>query len=190
MDSNHNPEADSDKQYDSESSESSEHSGPPSGWSFFNRADSASVKKLNVAPGSVPLLKYRAPSEICKPCRRVIQLISNVQATGSGFGSEYHETYAAVKLSAENGCGICSTFLREFQIQLKDKNKSHKTMKTASLHAIGSSFSWNVAIPWMEGDPTPGVTFLEPCDPEHHYCLTASAESFLAGSQSMMLSPL
>lgn len=65
-------------------------------------------------------------------------------------------------------------FLREFQVQLKDRKKSHETTKTASLHASGSSFSWKVAIPWIDGDPTPGVTHLEPCDPEDYYCFMAS----------------
>lgn len=189
MDSDHNSEADSDKQYGSESSESSEPAYTPL-HSFFERADHASPKKLDLPSGSAPLLKYRAPSELCKTCRRMIRLISNVVATGSRFDGKYHETYAAVKSSAQNGCGICSMLLREFRIELKERNKPGKTTTTASLHAIGSSFSWNVAIPWMDGDPTPGVTQMEPCDAEYHYCLKANVESFVAGSQSMTLYPL
>ncbi|KAL7919449.1 heterokaryon incompatibility domain-containing protein [Trichoderma austrokoningii] len=184
MDSNHNSEADSDEEYDSAISESSEPTYKPM-WSFFDRADSASVKKLHLPSGSAPLLKYRAPAEICETCRRLIQLISNVQATGSRFDGEYYETYAAVKSSAKNGCGICSMLLREFRIELKDRDESGKTTKTASLHASGSSFSWNVAIPWMDGDPTPGVTHLEHCGTGDRYCLTARIESFVAGSQSL-----
>lgn len=184
MNTEHNSKADSDKQYGSESSDSEPAYTPPH--SFFERADSATVKKLDL-PSSAPLFRYRDPTEICKTCRRNLQLISNVVATGSRFDGKYHKTYAAVKSSAQNGCGICSMLLREFRIELKERDKSGKTAKTASLHAIGSSFSWNVAIPWMDGDPTPGVTHLEPCDAENYYCLAARIESFVAGSQSMTL---
>ncbi|KAL7893133.1 heterokaryon incompatibility domain-containing protein, partial [Trichoderma sp. TUCIM 5745] len=183
MDSEHDSEADSDEQYGSESSDSEPAFTPLH--SFFERADNASVKKLNLPPSSESLLKFRAPTDICQTCRRMLQLISNVVATGSRFDGKYHENYAAVKSSAQNGCGICSMLLREFRIELKERDKSGKTRKTASLHAIGSSFSWNVAIPWMDGDPTPGVTHMEPCDAENYYCLAASIESFVAGSQSL-----
>lgn len=189
MDSIHDSVADSDEEHGSECSESSEPTYKPL-WSFFDRADSASAKKLRLPSGSVSLLEYRAPAEICETCRRLIQLISNVQATGSRFDGKYYETYAAVKSSAENGCGICSMLLREFRIELKDREDSGKTTKTASLHASGSSFSWDVAIPWMDGDPTPGATHLEPCGAGNYYCLVARIESFVAGSQSMMLSLL
>ncbi|KAK1242959.1 hypothetical protein MKX08_005771 [Trichoderma sp. CBMAI-0020] len=184
MDSYHNIEANSDEKYDSDSSESSEPAYTPL-HSFFERADNASAKRLDLSPTSASLFKYRAPSEICKICRRMIQLISNVVATGNRLDGKYHKTYAAVRSSAENGCGICSMLLREFRIELKERDKTGKTMKTASLHASGSSFSWSVAIPWMVGDPTPGVTNLEPCGAENQYFLTASIESFVADSQSL-----
>lgn len=189
MYSKHNSVAESDEKYDSESSENSEPAYTPL-HSFFERADSASAKKLVFPPSSVPLFRYRAPTEICNTCRRLIQLISNVVATGSGFDGKYHKSYAAVKSSAKDGCGICSMFLREFRMELKDKGKPGKKMKTATLDAIGSSFSWQVAIPWLDGDPTPRFTHLEPCDAEHQYCFAARTESFVAGSQSMTLYPL
>jgi hypothetical protein len=197
MDSNHNsePEADPDENYDSENSESSESSdnSEPSFVpmrSFFERARHASSKKLHMPPSSAPLLNYRELPEICEPCRRLLKLISNVVATGHRFDAKYYETYAEVKSSAENGCGICAMHLREFRMELTDKYKPGKKIKTGWLHASGSSFSWEVVIPWMDGDPTPGVTQLEHCTPGDKWCFTARIESFLAGSQSMMLHPL
>jgi hypothetical protein len=184
MDSNDSYEAGSDEPCGEELSESQMM------YSFFNRADDSSTKKLELPPSLISLFKYRAPSEICKTCRDVVQMISNVHATGQTFYAKYHETYAAVKSSSENGCGVCSIFFHVFRLQQQENDWLEEEMKTARVNAVGSSFTWDVRIPWMKGDPTPVVTHLEYGDSADRHCFRASIESLLAGSQSMMLYPL
>lgn len=156
--------------------------------SFFHRANNiSSAKKLDLPSSSETIWKYRVPSEICKICRDVIQRISKITATGSSFDVEYHQTYAAVKSSAGTGCGTCSMFFREFRLERQDKEEPDKSKRSSWINATGSSFTWAVTIPWLEGDPNPGAICMEIGDPGERYCFQARIESFLAVSQSMML---
>jgi hypothetical protein len=119
----------------------------------------------------------------------VIRRISKIVATGESFGAgEHHQTYAAVKSSVDNGCGICSIFFREFRLERLQKDKRDIEGETSRISANGSSFTWELTIPWIEGDPNPEAIQMENGDPEEYLGFQASIESFQAVSQSMIVS--
>ena len=182
MDSNHSSEADSEESYDSELLDFVRRTR------FFNRADHIkSAKKPDLPSISETTWKYRAPSETCKKCRSVILTISKITASGSTFDAKHHQTYTAIKSSAENGCGICSIFFREFRLERQDEDDSDEKRECSWISASGSSFLWEVTIPWIEGDPNPKDVDMEGGDSGGRYCFKARIESFLAVSQSKML---
>lgn len=192
MDSNDSSEPDSDL---SSEPDSDLESGPeildyPRTAGFFAHADHISSAKKPDFPLSLESTpEYRVPSEICKKCQRVILRISQVFSTGSTFGAgEHHQTYAAVKSSADDGCGICSIFFREFRFERIQKDKRDIEGETSWISANGTSFTWILTIPWIEGDPNPKAIQMENGDPEYYYAFQASIESFQAVSQSMILS--
>ncbi len=181
MDSDHSSDADSDKQYGVELFHHLR------SMRFFNRADNIqSAKKLDLPSNLEITQKYRAPSEICIICRAVIKIISKITSTGKTFDAKYHPTYATVKSSAENGCGICSIFFREFRLERQDEDGSNKKSEIAWISATGSSFTWGVTIPWLEGDPNPEGVDMKDGDSEARYCFKANIQSFLAASQSKL----